>query len=160
MQLDSRNLPEKSAPDEEPPVPAQKQELNNRNADKYVPITCGSQVRAPLRHCVPRGADDWDSILPVPQADRVHQNQQCDLRDRGIAQPHGRLDCLVKAGSTVGQNEAPLNKAGHCETYPCMDNQLPCEQKRQCNEQSHVHFNVLPERNQICLAGGSENKNE
>src|SRR5215469_13621950 len=84
IQVESRYLPEKAKPDEEPQVPAQEHKLRDRDTDKNVPVASRSQVPASVWQRIPRCGVDRDSTVPEPQAKRIDNNEKSDFDWDGI----------------------------------------------------------------------------
>jgi hypothetical protein len=89
IKVDSGDLPEKTKPDEEPQIPAQKDELQNGDADEHIPETSRGKVPASTGIGIPSRGLHSDPNLPEPEAESVDNKQEPDLGGHGIAQPHG-----------------------------------------------------------------------
>jgi hypothetical protein len=76
VQVQLGNLPQKPEPEHEPHVPAQQKELENRNADKSVPVACFSemQLRRVWEGIPSCGAQSY-LAPPYPDPERIGQNQ-------------------------------------------------------------------------------------
>jgi len=72
-------VPKEAKPDKKPEVPAQQNELQQRDADEHIPIACGSQIPASPRHHVPGGGPVCEAAVPDPKAEAVDDDKERDL---------------------------------------------------------------------------------
>src|SRR6185369_7266619 len=89
FQVDPRDVPEETKPDEDPQIPTQENELHNGDTDKHVPETGGGKMPASAGSRIPSPSVDWDPKVPEQKAKSVDQNQEANFGWNGIAQ----VDC-------------------------------------------------------------------
>ena len=75
----------KRKPNEESHVPAQKDELKDRDADQHIPEASGSQLPASTGQGIPSCDIDGNAAMPHPQANSVDTKKKSHLEADGIA---------------------------------------------------------------------------
>src|SRR5277367_4158248 len=154
MQIHSGDLPKEPKPDKESQVPPQKNELDKRNTDEYVPVASGSQIPACARVGVPGRGVKPDPAIPEPQAKSVDNKQESKLNRDGIAQPDGGFNSALKARQILGPHDSPIHKAADHGAYPQMSEQFGADEDRKSNKESGMHFNIAQEKKAACATGG------
>jgi hypothetical protein len=143
MQVQSGHTPEKAIPDEEPHIPAQEQELQDRDAYKHVPVTGEGQIPAAAWHRVPSWEINTESAVPEPQSKRVNRDKERDFDGDGITQPGGLLDCCLKARLVFFPDNSTFDKSPHNRTHAQMDNQLGPDEHWEGKSETHLHLNII-----------------
>src|SRR5262249_41863050 len=85
VEIQAGDLPEKAKPDEKPEIPAEEDELNERDADQYVPEARRGQAPAPAWIAVPGGRLESEPARPEREADAIDQDDETDFERNGIA---------------------------------------------------------------------------
>src|SRR5215831_18263518 len=75
VQRHSRNLPQKTIPDQKSHVPAKQNELEDGNAYEDIPDACRSKIPPPARHGIPRGCLNSKTAVPEPQSEGVYSRE-------------------------------------------------------------------------------------
>ena len=155
-QFDARHLPEETRPDEQPEIPAQEQELEDRQAHAAQPpagqrrLQFSTCARAMPAHHVERemGAPDEADAHDIDERDHQH------LRRDGIAQAHGRRDGRVELRSRRVRDQAARQELPHHGAHPLVDDQFRQDQQRQREQQAHMDVDVVEERQRYAPAPG------
>ncbi len=148
LQLDARHLPQEARPDEQPEIPAQEQELEQRQAHAAQPPTGQRRLQFPIRrHAVP-GRHVERHLRPPdePHPDDVDERDQQHLRRDRIAQAHRRGDGRVELRPRRVRDQAALQELPHHRAHPLVHDQFRHDQQRQRQQQAHVHLHVVEER--------------
>ena len=125
-EFDARHLPEETRPHEHPKIPAQEQELEDRQAHAAQPPAGERRLEfsapayaMPGRHVGREmGAPDDADAHDIDERDDEH------LRGDGIAQAHGRRDGRVELRSRRIRDQAARQKLSHQRAHSLVDDQF------------------------------------
>jgi hypothetical protein len=98
--------------------------------------------------------------IPQPQAHGVNDNEEPDFEWNRIANPHRRVNRLVKAREILRQNDAAIHKTQHYGTYSPMNDQFSSNEDWECYQKSRMHFDIVKERNVAAPAGSGRKKSQ
>src|SRR3954462_8546201 len=111
VKFDPGDVPKKAIPDKQPQIPAQQQELKQRNAHENIPKACWSQVPACAGHCIPGRGLSPNAPVPNPKTDGIDKDKEPKLERYGIAELDGGCKCFIELRYVRGQNNTPLDEA-------------------------------------------------
>ena len=159
-QFNARHVPEEPRPDEQAKVPAQKQELEERQAygaqpppGQRRPPFASDRFAVPARH-VERRLRTPDE----PDSDDVDEGNQEDLRCDRIPQAQRRGHRRVELRTAGLRNQAALEKLPHHRAHALVNHQFRHDQQRQREQQTQVHVHIEEEWDSDLVPPGASSR--
>ena len=147
VEVEARHAPQELAPQEHPVVPADENELEDRQAEPGVALA-GQRPREALRrlHRVPGVGLDGDLLLPEVVARAEDERDQDDLDRHGVPQAHRRGEDRVEALPVFRTDDSLLDEEPHGRGQPPMNQDLGHDEQGEGQEEARLRFQVLQER--------------
>src|SRR5262249_13882810 len=143
-QVNARHLPEEPRPNKHPEIPAEQQELKNRQAQVAKPDPRERELRTLSRWCrVPCGRLDCNVVTPNDEdANDVHEDENQYLSEHGVTQPKYRRDGRTEAFHGVFGYQVALQELLYDETHTAVHDKLGGNQERHRHQEAGVNFDV------------------
>jgi hypothetical protein len=146
LQIQPRHLPQEAEPDQQPEIPAQENELEERNADERIPVAGQRQLQPAVLDCaVPRCGAQCNLAAPQPQSHSEDQDQQPQLDRHRVAQLHRRVNGGDEPWHILADHDAAGEKRVRHRAYPRMHHHFGHDQHRQGDQQATVCLDVAQE---------------
>ena len=148
-QLDARHLPEKAHPDEQPEIPAQQQELEDRQAHIDIPHPGEARVSSPRRTasrttwpCREPRSGARMIRMPTPYTKAISSTSaSTELRSRNA-------DAMARIEPRQGAlgDQIAVQELLHHRPHAPVHHQLGNDQQRQRHQEADMYFHVQQER--------------
>ena len=83
---------------------------------------------------------------PEPLPDRIDENQQGKFKRQRVAQAGSSFDRRVESRDVRGPDNTAVDESPYCNPHTQLDDEFGSEKHGNCDEKSHVSFNIVQER--------------
>src|SRR5262245_48092663 len=146
LQLDPRHLPQKASPDDQPPIPAKQQELEDRQAYIGIPDSGESQLGPCVgRNRIPRGGVEGEKMAPYLNVDPVYQPDEKHFGQYRVPESKRISQGRIELAPVALRNQPATEKLGYHKPHPEMHHHLRHNQERQGQEKAGIDLDVEQE---------------